>query len=213
MTKRAHYFLLAEALLLFGGVPVLLIGQPRAVKLAAIWFFAAFAAVMLRRIGVKHAAHEWNWPGAKAGLKNILPRFLVFASVLTLLLLLIAPERLLSFPLERPALWLMVMFWYPVLSALPQEFVYRSLFHYRYARLCKGQLSQLVMSGAAFGWMHVIFLNPVAIILTALGGFMFSHTYLQHRSLALAWIEHALYGCFIFTIGFGWYFYGVSYSR
>ncbi|WP_423804206.1 hypothetical protein [Nitrosomonas nitrosa] len=47
----------------------------------------------------------------------------------------------------------------------------------------------------------------MSVTFTFVGGIMFAYTYHRHRSLLLASIEHALYGCFVFTIGLGWFFY------
>jgi len=210
MAHKYPFPLLLEFLLLFGGMPLLILNESRAWKLAALWFFACYALVMFKRAELASAANEWNWPAARIGLREVLPRFAVFASALTLFLLLIAPEKILSFPRQRPQMWAMVMLWYPILSALPQEIIYRSLYHHRYAKLFRGGMTQLIIAGIIFGWAHIIFKNPVAVVLCGIGGVMFSHTYLKHKSLALAWIEHSLYGCFVFTIGLGSFFYGMS---
>jgi len=53
----------------------------------------------------------------------------------------------------------------------------------------------------------VLFLNPLAVLLTLAGGWMFAGTHRQTGSLAIAAIEHALYGCWIFTAGLGEFFY------
>ena len=39
------------------------------------------------------------------------------------------------------------------------------------------------------------------------GGLFFADTYAKTRSLAAVYFEHALYGCYLFTIGLGFYFY------
>jgi hypothetical protein len=54
---------------------------------------------------------------------------------------------------------------------------------------------------------HVLLMNPVAVIMTALGGYLFAKDYARHQSLALACLEHALYGCWVFTLGLGIFFY------
>lgn len=63
---------------------------------------------------------------------------------------------------------------------------------------------------APFTDMHIIFENPLAVILTLLGGVVFARTYEETGSLITSGIEHALYEGFIFTIGLGKYFYYVS---
>jgi membrane protease YdiL (CAAX protease family) len=64
----------------------------------------------------------------------------------------------------------------------------------------------LLISALIFAWMHLIFRNPLAVILTLVGGWFFAQTYARTRSLRLVCLEHALYGNLIFTIGLGEYF-------
>jgi hypothetical protein len=45
------------------------------------------------------------------------------------------------------------------------------------------------------------------MILTFFGGYLFAYTYAKTRSLLLVSIEHALYGCLLYTIGLGRFFY------
>ncbi|HET6984641.1 MAG TPA: hypothetical protein VFI53_21025 [Myxococcaceae bacterium] len=52
--------------------------------------------------------------------------------------------------------------------------------------------------------------NGLALALTLLGGWMFSRTYLRTRSLVATAVEHAAYGCLLFTVGLGrWFVTGV----
>jgi hypothetical protein len=43
--------------------------------------------------------------------------------------------------------------------------------------------------------------------MTTAGGLLFARDYARHRSLSLTCLEHSLYGCLIFTIGLGRFFY------
>jgi membrane protease YdiL (CAAX protease family) len=62
----------------------------------------------------------------------------------------------------------------------------------------------------SFGLAHVVYGNAIAPLLTTLGGFVFAYRYLRTNSLVAVSIEHALWGSFVFTIGFGWYLYSGS---
>jgi len=86
--------------------------------------------------------------------------------------------------------------------------VYRAFFHHRYAPVLRGPVARILVGGAAFGFMHVVFLNWLAPAMTLVGGLLFAWTYERSRSLFAATFEHALWGCYVFTIGIGWYFYG-----
>ena len=120
--------------------------------------------------------------------------------------LVLLPHLFLSLPREHPILWLAIMVLYPVLSVWPQEVIFRRFLFHRYARVF-GETGVVLASALAFGFAHVIFLNPIAVTLTTAGGAMFAWNYARERSLYLACMEHALYGCLIFTIGLGQFFY------
>jgi uncharacterized protein len=63
---------------------------------------------------------------------------------------------------------------------------------------------------AAFSLVHVIFRNPLAIVLTFLGGVLFAYRYQKSGSLFVSAFEQSLYGSFLFTIGLGRYFYACA---
>lgn len=65
----------------------------------------------------------------------------------------------------------------------------------------------IVASAAAFAFLHIIFRNWLAVGLTFAGGLLFAARYAGTGSLATSSFEHALYGCWLFTIGLGQYFY------
>ena len=65
-------------------------------------------------------------------------------------------------------------------------------------------------SAIVFAYAHILFINPVAPVLSLLAGYFFASTYAKYKSLALVTIEHALYGNMIFTLGLGYYFWGGS---
>jgi membrane protease YdiL (CAAX protease family) len=62
-------------------------------------------------------------------------------------------------------------------------------------------------SAAAFSLMHIVFKNPLALLLTFAGGILFAKTYEKTDSLVISLIEHALYGNYVFTLGLGKYLY------
>ena len=64
----------------------------------------------------------------------------------------------------------------------------------------------IVASAIVFSYMHIVFQNAVAIVLTLAGGVLFAKTYYETKSTFTASVEHALYGCFVFTAGLHSYF-------
>jgi membrane protease YdiL (CAAX protease family) len=99
------------------------------------------------------------------------------------------------------------MLLYPLLSVWPQEVIYRRFLRQRYAPLFGAGAGFIAASALAFGFAHVIFLSWIAVALTLAGGAMFARSYTRHHSLSLCCFEHSLYGCLVFTIGLGRYFY------
>jgi hypothetical protein len=145
---------------------------------------------------------------ARRGLPRILARTAVVWAGLFALVWLARPGMLFLFPRTRPGLWLAIMVGYSVLSAYPQEILYRTfVFHWAPPALARTPLARIALSAALFGWGHVALRNVPAVVLSTAGGFLFASTYERSRSTLLAAIEHALYGCFIFTVGLGDLFY------
>jgi membrane protease YdiL (CAAX protease family) len=125
--------------------------------------------------------------------------------LLALLVLLWAAGQVPSFrmPRERPLVWLGVLVLYPLLSALPQEVMYRVLFFHRYGDLFQTSAARIAASALLFGWAHVLVHNHIAMLLATAGGILLSITWHRSRSLLLVSVEHSLYGAFIFTAGVG----------
>jgi uncharacterized protein len=99
------------------------------------------------------------------------------------------------------------MILYPVLSVYPQGIIYRAFFFERYRILFPNPAVLIVVSALAFSFAHIIFRNPVALIFTLVGGLLFAWRYAATGSLLTSSFEHALYGCWMFTVGLGQYFY------
>jgi membrane protease YdiL (CAAX protease family) len=149
----------------------------------------------------------WDARTARARLGRIRPVFFVCTAALTAGVLLFLPDLFLSLPRRNPVLWGFVMVAYPLLSVYPQEIIYRVYFFHRYRVLFPTAAWMTVANAAAFAYAHVIFRNPTAVLLTLIGGSLFAWTYWRTRSAAATWVEHALYGCVIFTVGLGRYFF------
>jgi membrane protease YdiL (CAAX protease family) len=118
------------------------------------------------------------------------------------------PNSLLRILRHNPTLWSVIMVAYPLLSVLPQGVIYRRFYQARYAPLFgTHQRLSLVIGAAVFSLAHLTFRNHWALLFTFIGGLMFLSTYRTTRRSTMANIEHALYGDFIFTIGWGKYLY------
>ena len=114
-------------------------------------------------------------------------------------------EKLFLVIKNNPVLWLSVCFFYSVFSVLPQELLYRSFFFKRYSVLFKNTTFLILINALLFSLAHTLFLNIYISALTLIGGFAFALTYQKNKSLLFTSIEHAIYGCWIFTLGIGEY--------
>lgn len=206
-TRAAKLGLAAEWAILFLGVPAAYAaGWVPITILPVLLIMAAGCGFTLRR------RHNFTWhqlfPATTAGdWRKILLTYAVALPCLVGLLWATRPLALFSLPLRHPLIWMLVMVAYPVLSVLPQELIYRVFFFERYRPLFGRGTSMVVMSAVAFSFGHIVFHNWPAVALTFAGGWLFGRTYQRTSSLLLVAVEHALYGCAIFTIGYGNYFF------
>lgn len=150
---------------------------------------------------------EWNSAAIAPHIKRIMLRFGPFGLAMILFTWWHDPSRLFDLPRTNPIGWAALMVFYPLMSVIPQEIIFRSFIHRRYPSLFTTRFMLILVSGLTFGWVHVVMNNWVAVAFSTIGGILFADTYERSRSLALTCLEHSIYGCFVFTIGMGWYFY------
>jgi membrane protease YdiL (CAAX protease family) len=155
-------------------------------------------------------ARERLWNGA-AVLEHAGAIALVTAACLPPLYALarwLQPDEVFLLVRRQPWLWLLIMVAYPVVSVYPQELLYRAFLFQRYASLLPTPAARIAASALLFAWGHVFFFQPrVAMLLTLVGGALFAWHYEVTSSLAVASVEHALFGDLAFSIGLGRYFY------
>lgn len=174
----------------------------------SILFVAGFVLVLLWKDGTFRFGQLWRASWHRAEGRRIGLWFGGSALILLVGTATWEPERLFDLPTERPQIWLLVMCFYPLLSVLPQELIFRVFFFHRYAQILPNPMARVLVSALAFGWVHIAFGHWVSVVLSTIGGLFFGLTYARTFSIRLVWIEHALYGCFLFTVGLGRYFYG-----
>jgi len=100
-------------------------------------------------------------------------------------------------------LWIVILFVYSLLSVYPQELVYRAFFFQRYQSLFRNDKLFIFINAIIFSLGHLFFKNSLVIVLTFLGGLLFAFTFNKTKSTLLVSIEHAIYGCWLFTVGMG----------
>lgn len=200
--------LILEFLLLFLALPLAYRFSPvRIPALPLLWVVAGYALWQLLTDPRFDRSRLWNAGALPGQLAVILAIFLFVALGLWLGVRWLAPGLEWSFVRQHPAFWAVVMVAYPVLSVYPQGVLYRAFFFERYAGLFPGKWAMIVASAVAFAFLHIIFRNSLAVALTFCGGLLFAMRYAQTGSLATSSFEHAIYGCWLFTVGLGQYFY------
>lgn len=194
--------------MLFLGVPVLLRCTPRKLPpLPILWLVTAACLFYLLRDPTFNRTQLWNPAPLASHLFSILTLFAVGAALLGIAVYLCARGLMFNLVRAHPLLWALIMLLYPVLSVYPQGVIYRAFLMRRYQPLFGSDWGLILASAVAFSLMHLIFRNPIALILTFVGGLLFAWRYRQTGSLVVSSFEHALYGCFLFTLGLGRYFY------
>jgi membrane protease YdiL (CAAX protease family) len=200
--------LILEFLLLFVALPLIYRFSPmRIPALPLLWVVAGYALWQLLRDPRFDRARLWNLSQLPRHSGAILIIFTLVAIGLWLGVRRFAPQLEWRFVREHPGFWVVVMTAYPVLSVYPQGLLYRAFFFERYAAVFPGKWAMIVASAAAFAFLHIVFRNSLAVALTFCGGLLFAARYAQTGSLAVSSFEHALYGCWLFTVGLGQYFY------
>ena len=207
-SSRSSDALAVEFALLFFALPVLLaFGHFRFPKLLLLLLVAWACWAVLRRTPGFDRRLLWNVEGFRKGVEGVLLLFLASVPLFAAGVLLFAPQDFLDFPRRAPLFWGLVMVLYPLVSAYPQEVIYRAFLFERYRSLFRTEAALTWASALAFGFLHILYGSVLAVALTVAGGYLFARTYRRSRSLLLSAFQHGLYGCLMFTIGLGHYFY------
>ncbi len=204
--------LTAEFLLLFVAIPVgIALFMPPNRLFAALFGFSVLGLLLLWLTG------GFDWREALRGWSRFsLPILLAFSAITlvssVIVLWLTRPEALFSFPRNNPRLLLFVWLLYPLLSALPQELIFRALMFHRYGRLFDNPRQAVLVNATIFSLAHLMYWNWIVLIFTFFGGLAFGVAYLK-RGLLWAWVLHAIAGNILFTVGMGVYFYSGNVTR
>ncbi len=173
----------------------------------ALWLVAIYCFARLRHDASFDRRKLWNLAAFHPRAQQIFLLFLVSAIGVGLCVAYFAPQLLFNFIKRDPIFWALLMVLYPIFSVYPQGVVYRAFFFQRYQALLPNDYWRIAISALAFSFVHIIFRNPIAVSLTLVGGVIFAWRYAATGSLFTSAFEHALYGCWMFTVGLGDFFY------
>lgn len=117
------------------------------------------------------------------------------------------PENLFNLPRTNIWLYLGLCLFYPVFSAFGQEIIYRTFLSRRYSVILPRGWQFVLASALTFSFMHIVFYNPLAMILTFIGGIYFAVNYRITRSVLFTSTLHGIFGIMMFGVGLGQYFW------
>jgi membrane protease YdiL (CAAX protease family) len=199
--------LAAEFLLVFCALPLAVAYPPLGLpQLPTLWVIALACGVVLLGDRTFDRKRLWDLAAAGAALGDVGRRGFLALVALTAIVGLASPERLLELPRERPLAWATLLVAYPVVSAWPQELVFRAFLLHRYRPIFGDGVTAIAASAVAFSYMHLVYMNFPALMLSLPAGALLAITYRRTGSLLAATVEHALYGILVFTLGLGRYF-------
>jgi len=202
----------AEMLLLYGAIPVALaLFLPKGWLFPALFVLMGGGLVLLWRTG----GFEWRdllrgWGRFDWGLLALFGALTLGIAVLVMAQT--RPEALFGFVRRDPRFLVVVWLLYPLLSALPQELIFRVLFFHRYGQLFRGPRQAVLVNAAFFSLAHLMYWNWIVAAMTFGGGLAFAIGYLR-RGLPWAFAMHGLAGNLLFTAGLGIYFYSGNVVR
>ncbi|MGA1931368.1 CPBP family intramembrane glutamic endopeptidase [Arcobacter sp. YIC-464] len=205
--KKNKEYLLFEFTVLFLLIPFILFMYTPTPILPYLWIIAGFCTFILLKDKKFNKENFFRQKLLSKNIKALILEFFIISLFIVSFMFYFLPELFFSLFKQNPYLWLAVIILYPLLSVYPQEVVYRAYFFHRYKKLFSSKANMILINAFLFGYMHIIFHNYIAVILTIGGGYLFARLYDKTHSLAVLFVAHSLYGCMLFTIGLGEFFY------
>jgi len=173
------------------------------VVLKSIFTVVSFSFVFVylwknKAFNFKVSLHFW-----KSFMKTITVRFFIIAFIVTIFTYVYYNELFFKVLLVNPKLWVLILFVYCFFSVTFQELIYRTFFFKRYQVLFPNKKMLIIVNALVFSLAHIFLKSSLVLILTFVGGILFSLTYFKTKSTTLVCIEHAIYGFWLFTVGLG----------
>lgn len=135
--------------------------------------------------------------------KSTILKLFIIGIITTVFVWITDKTQLFNVLLNKPIKWLFILFVYSFFSVYPQELIYRTFFFKRYRPLFKNTGLLIFINAILFSLAHLLFNSGLVLFLTFLGGALFALTFKKTESTLLVSIEHAIYGCWLFTVGMG----------
>jgi membrane protease YdiL (CAAX protease family) len=202
-TAKFHWVHVFELTVLFIVMPVLYVADVlpvhKIIPLVALLAYCTMILLVSKPVNPNRFSPSANW-------KLIISRFIIISITVFLLIgFYLHLDWFADLQKNRKLFYMILM--YPLLSAVPQEVIFREFFFYRYGPLFRSPVLLVIMNAAMFSFAHIYFTSWIVTIFTLVGGVIFSLTYLRTRSLLVVSIEHTLYGLMLLSSGLGESFY------
>ena len=163
------------------------------------FLYIIYVLLKIENKRLKLAKHiNWN-----IFFKNTMLKLLVIVIITVAFVFFFDKANLFKVLINKPLKWVVLLFIYSIFSVYPQELIFRTFYFSRYDALFQNKKVFLFINAVVFSLAHLFFRNALVIILTFLGGLLFAFTYKKTKSTLLVTIEHAIYGCWLFTVGMG----------
>lgn len=210
-TPSRKGWLTAEFGLLYLGIPLAIaLFLPRGMLFPALFAFTICGLIVLALTGYNWRGISHGWGKVRWG---VVALFGLLVGVVGAAIMAMLSGQ--GIPAPTPArlrflavLWLL----YPLLSALPQELIFRTLFFHRYRTLLPDPRHAVLLNAAIFSFAHLMYWSVVVMVLTFVGGLIFARAY-QKYGFPMVWMLHAVAGNMLFSVGMGWYFWSGNVVR
>lgn len=200
---KFRWYLVPELIILFIVVPMLYLFDAipvhKIIPLLALLVYCGCILLIKKPANPNRFSIQANW-------KIIIAIFIVTGMVVYLFIYLYVNEGLFAdIPGNRKLFYMILM--YPLLSAFPQEIIFREFFFYRYRAIFQSEVWMLIINILLFSFAHIYFASSIVIIFTLVAGAIFAITYMRTRSLLVVSIQHSLCGLMILSSGLSQHFY------
>lgn len=207
MENQKRFYVALEIVVVFLLIPLSFTFIVKTSPLFLILAGGLFSFGLLKKDDTFNIKNLYKFPDGKMEYLRLMIQVFIFTVILYLFMSNLLPDRLFYFLKKDFLKWLSIILVYGLLAVYPQEILYRVFVFHRYGGIFKNNKALVHLSAFLFAFGHILYLHPVSFLLSLVGGYLFSISYLRSGSVVLVYIEHFLYGFLLYTIGLGEYFY------
>ena len=197
-----------ELLLLFFGIPLLIYFDKDFIhpSFVILPLLAFIFIVLLRTTDFTwKELFRWQIPARLLWRHGLI--VLATFTVLLGIVFIFQREQLFNLIRSHPGIFVALCIFYPVFSAFGQEIIYRTFLFKRFRILFPKEWQFTLVSGITFSFMHIVYYDPVSMIITFIGGLYFAQVYVWTRSVLFSAVLHGCMGMVVFAVGLGQYFW------